>query len=391
MTDIGEIKERYTPEMALIILICRVYFGTALPTDIDAYLENTKVDWVFLERIITSHQIHPIIYKVLSVHSGGVEAVFLAALRSYCRSIAAGNLQKLSELTIAYKAMREAGAQAIPYKGVILSNLLFGDYITRETADIDFLLKSTSFTRAAAALSALGFTPRYYNPDFERQFLKTSHELSFSKETTSGPIKIELHWAATNHMMKVPLGNDDIMGELQSIQLMGSDVEILTLQHHLLVLLVHHGVNDVWRVLRHGLDIALFVHRLNEQIDWQALHAATVKYKICHTTQVGLQINNYLFGTAIPVPFATKGAPPMQILDNILTFPALPKQKLDWNNLRQQLFLRDSAADKLRLLGAYIYTGIAPNVRDMEAVPLAKPLYPLYYLIKPFRLLFRKK
>ncbi len=391
MIDIREIKQRYTPEMALIVLVCRVYFGSAQPEEIDDYLEHNSVDWAFLERIITAHQIHPFVYKTLSVRPGNVNADFMIALRGYCRSIAAGNLQKLSELTAAYKAMKLAGALAVPYKGVLLSHMLFGDYITRETADIDFLLRPEDFSKAHAALIQLGFTSKYYNPDFERQFLKTSHELLYRKETPSGPIKIELHWAATNHMMNIPLGNDQVLSDLQKVQLPGGEAVALSQQNHLLVLLVHHGVNDVWRVLRHGIDIALFVHKLGSDIDWPALYAATVKYKIRRTTQVGFELNHLLFGIPIPPPFATGAPLQKQIIDNILVFPSLPKPKLALSNLKQQLNLRDSTADKVRLVAEYLYTGITPNVRDMEAMPLSKGLYPLYYVAKPFRLLFRKK
>ncbi len=391
MIDIREIKERYTPEMALIILICRVYFGTAAPEEVDVYLEYSSIDWAFVERIITAHQIHPFVFKVLSVRQGRVDDAFMAALRNYCRSIAAGNLQKLTELTQAYKAMQVAGVQAVPYKGVLLSQILFGDYITRETADIDFLLRPETFTKAHAALTRLGFTSKYYNPDFEQQFLKTSHELLYRKETPSGPIKIELHWAATNHMMNIPLGNDDILSDLHAVQLPGGQVSALSLQNHLLVLLVHHGVNDVWRVLRHGLDIALFVHKMGAQVDWQSLQSATVRYKIRHTTEIGLALNHQLFGVPIPAPFLVSAPLPQKIVDNILIFPSLPKPKLALGNLRQQLFLRDSTLDKIRLLAEYIITGVTPNVRDMEAMPLPKALYPLYFIAKPFRLLFGRK
>ena len=388
MISIRDISEKYTPEMALAILICRVYFKKASGTELQEFVTTHKIDWQLFERIITAHQVRPLIYKVLSAHNAAVDTVFLDRLRNNCFHIATGNLQNLEELTRLYQLFREGGIKNVPYKGVILSYFLFGDFISRETVDIDFLIDATDFSKAREILIKEGYTPRYYNPDFERQFLRSSHELQFKKTTSSGTVKIEIHWAATNIMMNIPMPNADIFNGLQTIKLPGGETTIFNLQNHLLVLLVHHGVNDVWRVLRHTLDIALFLDKYRSEIDWQAFHQATIKYKIRHTTEVGFLITEQLFGITPPAPYKSGTTLPEKIPGNILTFPAIKKLKLNTENLQQQLFLRDSFADKISLMLSYARTGITPNVRDMEAYPIAKKWYPLYYFIKPFRIIF---
>jgi Uncharacterised nucleotidyltransferase len=385
MIAIPTIQEKYTPEMALTILVCRVFFNTASPNELKEYLAGNKIDWPCFEQIITSHQVRPLIYKVLAAHPSGVDTAFLETLRTNCYRIATGNLGKLEEVKRLSLLLSNGGVMVAPYKGVVLSQLLFDDFISRETVDIDLIIDPADFSKAYNILVADGYTPRYYDPAFEKQILRTSHELQFKK----GELKIEIHWAATNPMMNIPLPNADLQQDMGSLQVLGTDVKVFSLRSHLLLLLVHHGVNDVWRTLRHVLDICLFLQKHRNDIDWKDFHAATIKYKIRHTTEMGFLITQQLFGIVIPELYRG-GNTPGSIVNNLFTFPAIKKNKLTSENLSQQLFLRDSTSDKIKLLGAYISTAITPNIRDMEAYPLKRKWYGLYYFIKPFRILFRK-
>lgn len=390
MISTGQIRDTYTPEMALVVLICRVYFETATAAELNSYLENNKIDWQLFGQIIAAHQVRPLVYKVLSVHSKGIDAAMLENLRTACYRIAASNLSKLEELVRLQGLFQKAGVIAIPYKGVILSQQLFGDYISRETVDIDFLSTPSAFPKLYSALTNDGYTTRFYEPAFEKQILRTSHELQFRKDTPAGEMKVEIHWAATNPMMKIPIPVDELLREPGSMQLLGTKVDVLNPEAHLLVLLVHHGVNDIWRTLRHTLDVCLFLQRHGDSISWEKFHGLASRYHIRRSTETGFLIAFRLFGIPVPPHFETT-ADPNRIIGNLLTFPAIKKGKLNSENFRQQLSLRDSFTDKLSLAGAYISTAVTPNIRDMEAHPLKRKWYALYYLIKPFRMLFRRK
>jgi hypothetical protein len=391
MIDVPDIQKKYSPEMALIILICRVYLNKAQSSDINNFLAGHTINWRFFSRIAAAHQIRPLIFKVLASGQFDVNPVFIEKLRKTCFNIATGNLHKSEELARLNALFTNHGITNFPYKGVILSQYIFGDLISRETADIDFVIEPSSFPLVYRLLLGEGYTARYYNPAFERQILSTSHELMFTKTTQKGILRVEVHWAATNNMMDIPLRNEAIFADPQVVSLSGNRVPTFNLQNQLLVLLVHHGVNDVWRNLRHCLDITLFLEKAHDKIDWPKLHDATVKYRIRHTTEAGLMISRQLFDGAVPSVFEQNGALPDFLLENLLRFPPLKKRKLNVENLSQQLFLRDSLLDKLRLLARYIKTGIQPNIRDMEANPLKAKWYFMYYFIKPYRIIFKRE
>ena len=387
----GEIQKHYSTEMALVILMSNVYFKRATANEVSNFIAENKVDWALFEQIIAAHQIRPFVFKVLSANIEGVDAGFLEQLRKKCFAIAGANLRHLEEMVRLHLLLTDNGILNIPYKGVLLSQFLFGDYISRETSDIDFLIDKKNFGRTHTLLLKEGYNPRFYNPDFERQFLNTSHELLYRSQAAPGAIKIEIHWAATSNMMNIPLPTEYLFRDLQSIKLMGKDTVIFNAHNHLLVLLVHHGVNDVWRSLRHIIDIAVFLEKYSNLIDWAAFYKDTVRFRIYHTTVTGFQLAEQLFGTAIPPVFSTTTPLPDGIPDNLLRFPSLRKQKLNFENLSQQLYLRDSAGDKIALLSSYLYAGITTNVRDMEAYHVPKGWYGLYYFLKPFRMIFGRR
>jgi hypothetical protein len=391
MIAINKIRDAYKPEMALVILLCRIYFERGTSSEIADFIATNKIDWLLFTEIITAHKLRPFLYKVLSASSDAIPNGVLTALRAQCLTITTGNMRRREEMSRLHTLLKARGIPNVPYKGVILSQALFDDFTSRETSDIDFMIHRRHFGDAHKLLIKEGYRPRFYNPGFEKQFLNTSHELLYRKKSPAGNIKIEIHWAATSQMMSIPLPTDYLFNGLQTLKLPGGETDVFNLQNHLLLLLIHHGVNDVWRSLRDSVDIAIYLERYSDAIDWPVFLKATNAFKISHTTKIGFLIAARLFGTAIPAVFNDKVALPAAIIDNLLNYPPIRKPKLNMENLRQQLFLRDSFKDKAVLLLAYLYAGITPNIRDMEAYPLPANRYLLYYIIKPFRILTGKK
>ena len=391
MMNLKDIDDRYSAEMLFVVMVCRVWFHQAGPGELADFLYNHKLDWKQVGRIIKVHQIRPLVYKVLSANPTNIDEIFLEDLKNKCFWIASGNLQKLDEQNHLFKLLKAKGISILPYKGVILSQLLFGDYISRETSDIDFLILAKDFRQVMEVLIEEGYTTPYYNLNFERQILKTSNELTFSKVSDGVELKIEIHWELTNRMMDIPLPISDIFQKKKIINIRGQETNTIENEMYLLMLLAHHGGNDVWRVLRHCLDISLFVEKYGEEIDWARFHALTQKYRIRKTTETGYYICHQLFGTNIPELFKSEDPKTQVLIDNLLSFPPINRIKFTRENLKQHLFLRDSTVDKLRLIGSYIKTGFVPNIHDMEALNVGKNWYFLYYFIKPYRLVFNRK
>jgi|GEM_PF-6268209 len=385
-----QIREKYTTEMALAVLILRVYLQRSGREELSLFIAESKVDWQVFGQIAKAHKIMPVIYKVLSAHTREIPNDFLEKMRGYCLKTAAANMRNFEELVRLHQLLKKNGIRNIPYKGVLLSYLLFGDLIARETSDIDFLIDKKDFREAHRLLENDAYKPRFYNQDFEKQFLSTSHELLYRRKTETGAFKIELHWAATSVMMDVQLPDKYLFEHTENLQLSGASIDVFDPESHFVMLLVHHGVNDVWRSLRHCLDVTLYVEQYRDKINWAKFKNLLVNTRLLHTTTVGFDISRHLFGVEPPPGFEAGQPTPDSLFENILQFPPLEKGKLNFSNLKQQLFLRDSFKSRVSLLVAYARAGITPNIRDMEAYAIPKWLYPLYYILKPFRIISRR-
>jgi hypothetical protein len=388
MISVNEIENKYGTETALFILLIRVYFKTAQAIEVNTYISEKQIDWVLLRKMIRVHQLRPFIYNVISKHAIQVDDEFYKQLKNNATRIAAGNLVRLNELLRIHSLLNKNNIPNIPYKGVLLSDALFNDFISRETSDIDLMIEPENFEAVYELMLANGYvTEYYYNPEYKDVFLKSDCEILFVKQTGDTQVKVEIHWAVTHRMMDVDMPVSELFGKAESKDVLGNGIKILDKESLLLVLLVHHGVNDIWRILRHVLDIALYTRQFADDINWEAIRQQSQKYNISNTTQIGFSLCKEVCGINIPDGYGIHGKQLPKVLHNMLRFPPVKREKLAFENIRQQFSMRDSAIGKISLFRAYLSTSLSPNIRDVEQYRIHPKWSFLYVFLKPFRLL----
>ncbi|MCD6064924.1 MAG: hypothetical protein K0R82_2835 [Flavipsychrobacter sp.] len=390
MISIDHIAKTYSPEIALLVLVCRVEQKTNANESLTTYIAKNPIDWKLFANIVAAHQLRPVVYKVLSELAADVDAGFMSKLRIESLRIASGNLVKLDVLTKLHTALNEYGVVNIPYKGVLLSHLIYHDFVSRETADIDFLINPNDFSLANQVLLDNGYNPQYFfRPDLEKRFVEVESEMLFLKDTHNIPLKVEIHWDVTHRMMNVPIDFRQLFDNSEINQVLDKQVRMLAAEDLLVVLLIHHGVNDVWRSLRHVVDLAALLNNdaslLNPEVEERLRQTGLLK-----TSAIGTQLCYDLFGVGATSPISQTNSY-RSVLHNLLTFPALKKQKLSVENIRQQFLLRDNFKDQLLLAFSYARAAFTPNLRDVETLALPRRLYFLYYLLKPFLLFARRR
>ena len=65
MLSVDVISEKYGVEQAAVVLICRVFVGTASSQAQNTFLNEYSIDWWSLYRIIAKNKIRPVAYHVL--------------------------------------------------------------------------------------------------------------------------------------------------------------------------------------------------------------------------------------------------------------------------------------------------------------------------------------
>lgn len=379
--------EKYGAEMALLILLCRLQYNTITPVEVQIFINSQSLNWELFQKIITLHQVRPFVYNALTANAIQTDAAFYNKLRLTTTRIATGNLLKLKELVRIQQLLKKSGVESIPNKGVLLSKKLYDDYISRETSDIDFIINPGDFVSVISMLVADGYEcVNYYNPEYRDLFLESDHEVKFVKSISGEEYKIEIHWAITHKMMAIPFRAEEVFYNTGREIVLNNEVKTLSLSNSFTTLLIHHGVNDIWRTVRHSIDIASFVRKYYADIDWREMESMTRKYKIYKTTCLGLSMCREIYGIEIPERFVTHDPLLKRVIHNMLRFPPIKRKKLSIENVFQQFRLRDSILDKIRLSAAYASAAMLPNIRDVEAWPIPAKWGFAYYFIKPFRL-----
>lgn len=389
MIPLEKIRKKFGEESAFIILVLRIYFKKAEGETLSLFLNQHTLNWKFLNELICAYEIRPLIYKVLYAFPKGVDEEFLFQLRADCLHIAASNFEKLKELLRLHQVFKCSNIRVVPFKGVFLSKLLFGDYTSRETCDIDFLFQAKDSLNITTILLSEGYqTNFYFNEKKEEFILKVSSERSFYKNNSLISGTVEIHWMVTPPAFDVPIGNKTLLENTSIEKVFGNDIEFLSIDYSLITLLVHHGVTDVWRNLKHVVDTAAFLDKYSGKIMWPTFNNKLQNAKIEKTGKTGFMLAHQLFGVPMPpVQYTNCQKSIKPILHTLLTFPMLNRFKYSPKHFLLHLSLRDSATDKIRFLFKCFCLISIPTANDLKWINLPKRLFFMYYFLKPFRLL----
>lgn len=394
MRDIQGISNGYGPEITLAVLLLRVKIGKATEDDVALFLSENKLNLNSFLKLLEAHQIESILYSTRffkNLFPGYPEIITFrekVTLRSKV------NLIILDELLSLQKVFQENHIEVLFYKGVVLSKLLFDDYTSRTTSDIDILIKAVDFASIRHLLLDAGFEEMYFYPDnYPDYYLFINRESLFRKKCLAGTyIYVEIQWAPLPEFYGLPFNNDYFFLNHVSESIINEKIPIPGLNEHLLILFIHHGIADLWRNLKHVFDIILFADKYKEAIDWKKIEKYISDQKFIRNSIVGRNLGKDLFGIDIPIFKDEKNAQKETdvCLHSLLSFPLLTRKKKAASNIKRQLLLSDGFNERMKLCNGYLKVYLMPSMIDLENQQFPRILFPLYYITKRFRFLYQR-
>ena len=140
MIDTQSIASKFSPEIALAILFLRLKLGKANANDLHDFLSNNSIDINKFLLLIEAHQIESIIYSLQAFRNFLPENEDVINFKYRVEYRSRFNMVLLDELIALNRLFKGVEFPIYFYKGVMLSKLLFDDFTTRTTADIDILI-----------------------------------------------------------------------------------------------------------------------------------------------------------------------------------------------------------------------------------------------------------
>lgn len=395
MMDVELISRQYNFETAFVVLLLRVKMGISSVKDLNEFIENKSINTDFVLQLTKEHDLNSFIFSSKELREFSFLGNINDALLQNVELRARNNLLILAEMLQLNEKFRSASIAVIFYKGILLSKYFFNDFTTRATSDIDILIDSSDFITMREALLDSGFEEVYYYPEeYPEYFLTHSRESTFKKKIRGDQyLYIEVQWSLLPKFYGLPYDNHYFFENMTEFKIVDSNIPTLNTTQHLLALFIHHGLSDLWRSLKHVFDIALYIDRFNSDINWIEFYKKSEEWHAIENFNCGLNLVNILFGIT-PIqssPWHCNQNRTAISLKSLLSYPLLGKRKKNIKNFRRQLLLCDTRYSKIGLLKGYLKLAIWPSIIDLQNHHFPNSLFPLYFITKRFRFLYKRK
>jgi hypothetical protein len=354
------------------------------------------VAWDRLRARARRHGLVPLAHRHLGARSGVPNGV-AEALREEYVAQARRSLRLAAELRRVLDALEEGGIHALAYKGPALAVLAYGDLSLRAFGDLDVLVRPGDAPRALALLAAQGFAPGYtLSPTRERFFRRVDGD--FPLHRAADDTLLELHCRASSLRFGVALETAALAARARPVRVGGAEVPTLAADDLLLALCVH-GAKHRWERLEWIAAVAELLRR--DGADLPALLARASRAGARTMLALGLLLAHRLLGAPLPG----------SVLEIVLSHAAAARLAAETEailfsedsdggemaaegderagtaaKLRYNLRAQDGAMRRAAFAARWL---LHPTPEDWAAVSLPDPLFPLYRVVRPARLLLR--
>jgi Uncharacterised nucleotidyltransferase len=349
-------------------------------------LAQQQLDWNRLSKMVGNHRLTPIVYPVLELKPAldYIPAPTLIALKAGFLSNAFRTMPYAGELVRLMNIFETSGIRALTFKGPALSMIAHGDVSKRQYVDLDILVHREDLTRAAEVLIADGYQPRTFDREaFESGFFHNTSD-EFGKPAAG--CRVDLHWQLSDWYFPFGPDEDRLWPRTENVRIGDGDVRTLGAADHLMFLCAH-GSKHGWPDLASVADIAALI-RARPQVDLRALIEEATRLGCRRIVLVGLGLANRLARAALPeeVVATIAGDAHANALCTRIASRMLASEgeaTTMFQSYRVAIGTIERPLYRIRFLSSL---GLMPTGGDHARLRLPRVLYPLYYLVRPFRL-----
>jgi len=342
------------------------------------------LDWRRLIDLAEHHGVIPQVYRSLSVLP---DVALPNSLRQSQERNARHTLWLTRELLRILKKLDSYGIFALPYKGAVLAEILYGNVTLRQFSDLDLLIHSSDLPRIKSAFAELGYQRGIeLAPREERDYLKSGYEYTF--DSVQGRNLVEVQWRILPRFYSVDFDVEGFFTRAVPFTLGGMTLRTLCAEDLILVLCVH-AAKHAWQQLSWLCDIGELAR--STQVDWNAVHQQAKHLGIQRMVAVSFFLAHKLLQK--PLPHIVQAQLKKDVsIENLASeiIPMLVRgDDYDTESIsyfRLMLSVRERWRDRVKFLWRLFTT---PSVGEWSAIRLPGPLFPLYRVVRVFRLLSR--
>ncbi|MGG7620207.1 nucleotidyltransferase domain-containing protein [Bacillus coreaensis] len=358
--------------------------------DNNPLIKDKQINWDLFLKQSHHHRLYPALYKKL--------------IQANIQSIPGNVLQKLKisyekntfhmlflsrEMEMINHALQKCGIKILFLKGPILARDLYGDLSSRTCGDLDILTSMVNLQAVENTLVSLGYEKDDYIKSLLGDWKWRHHHFTYFHKTHR--TKVEIHWRLNPAPSNEP-SFADLWSRKRECVLKDNPIYYLG-EEDLFYFLVTHGARHGWSRLRWLMDIHQI---LKKDLDWKNV---ILLLQECQSEKVAgqsLVLSDSLFQTTIPSDLRdliTKSESKKLAQDAVFYLENMVNLHNDPVPIEiskyhaRHLFSQMSLQQKI----VHLFSILHPFYTDAEILPLPKKLHFLYFPLRPFLLLWKRK
>jgi hypothetical protein len=370
---------------AALVLCCATTAATPTRTADASELAARVRSWDGVIDIAKRHAVLPLVHRYLNVECPtGVPEEAMANLRTQWQLIILYNRHLSAELVRLMGLLKAAGVAAVTFKGPVLAAMAYGSIEMRQFVDLDVLVHQSDLPRVAEILSADG----YLSPHRRREGLATGYFQEYEDAffAAKGLGAVDVHWNLMPRAFRFAPDEQAMWRRAHEMKLEFGTVTAIAPEDLLLYICVHAAKHG-WVALGSICDVAETI-RTRPGIDLKAIldEAAALGSRRIFLT--GIYLAHELVGAPIPAELVAAArddgsvkALATRVAGGIFSKGGEGRTAFDpW-----AIPIRSIEGSRARI--HYIaHRLMAPTMGDYELIPLPRTMFPLYWLIRPFRM-----
>ncbi len=343
-------------------------------------------DWHKIISLAERHRVLPFLHDGLrSAKLDDVPSEPWQRIHKKYLSNAVINAALVEETVRLQKLCRTHEIDVLPFKGPILAKALHGDITYRTCDDLDILVRHQDIDKARKVLLDNGFVPHLDMTESEQSRHRRAGWEYMLRHPDMGYL-VELDTCTGPRFQEFELPSDEIFEEPVAVHI-DNEVVYTVNPEAMLLMLYLHGSRHQWDRLVWIADILAM---------WRVFPDMNFERVAARARELGAQ-RMLLLGHAVARAVADNetALPGCGAIESDIAVPRIVKQCMaGWmqgprsshSGMGFQLAIRERVADKIRYFLGIVCT---PGYNDWKAIRLPDRLYPLYYLIRPFRLVLK--
>jgi hypothetical protein len=377
-----------TPETELLLCCARTHITPEIAQCIHSLVQQ-NIDWEYLLQTSLKQRVMPLLYQSLkNTCPKEVPDKFFKQLRSYYLTNATRNLFLTGKLLKILSLFKNNNILAVPFKGPVLAESVYGDITLRQFSDLDILVHPEDAIKARNLLMANGYRPEIELDD--KQFgiyLKT--EDTFTLISGESRVVVELHWELTGRNSSFPIYLDLFDNRLERTEIEGKKVYNLPPEELLLYLCIH-GAKHCWDSIDWICCLAELIQS-NSVLNWERAIKMAREVYCMRIFFLGLFLAHDLIGVNLSEKILNylETDQKIKILAEEVYKNLFQKENETIKSKISNRFsffhitVKDHLSDKIRYIAQI---AVCPTKEDWRKFPLPASISLLHYFLRPARL-----